>query len=140
MSSSIDRSAIDRTGAELGLRGSFDFNNEELPRTAERRTAAQAQARARSHAYAGELPAPAADEHRGYAPRAARSYASGRSRIDADGVRTIKIRGQATPPRRRPMIDASRPIARYDQHPDRAAQWALFLGVFMVVVAIVTGS
>jgi hypothetical protein len=48
----------------------------------------------------------------------------------------VKIRGQATPPRRRPAV----PIARYDQHPDRAAQWALFLGVFMVIVAIVTGA
>lgn len=52
------------------------------------------------------------------------------------GVRTVKIRGQATPPRRRPAVQ----IERYDQHPDRAAQWALFLGVFMVVVAIVTGT
>ncbi|MFY9265473.1 MAG: hypothetical protein WAO61_08615 [Solirubrobacterales bacterium] len=73
---------------------------------------------------------------RAYAPRAARPYDSGRTRIDADGVRTIKIRGQATPPRRRPAVS----VSRYDQHPDRAAQWALFLGVFMVVVAIITGS
>lgn len=73
---------------------------------------------------------------RAYAPRAPRPYASARTRIDADGVRTVKIRGQATPPRRRPAV----PVTRYDQHPDRAAQWALFLGVFMVIVAIVTGS
>lgn len=53
-----------------------------------------------------------------------------------DAVRTVRIRGQATPPRRRPIAQ----IARYDQHPDRAAQWALFLGVFMVVIAIVTGA
>lgn len=71
-----------------------------------------------------------------YAARRPSSYDSGRTRIDADGVRTVKIRGQATPPRRRPAV----PIARYDQHPDRAAQWALFLGVFMVIVAIVTGA
>lgn len=54
----------------------------------------------------------------------------------AGQVRTVKIRGQATPARRRPAVQ----IERYDQHPDRAAQWALFLGVFMVVVAIVTGT
>jgi hypothetical protein len=52
------------------------------------------------------------------------------------GVRTVKIQGQATPARRRPAAQ----IVRYDQHPDRAAQWALFLGVFMVVIAIVTGT
>lgn len=76
------------------------------------------------------------------APRARRAtayeagvYDSGRTRIDSDGVRTVKIRGQATPPRRRAQA-----LTRYDQHPDRAAQWALFLGVFMVVVAIVTGT
>lgn len=56
--------------------------------------------------------------------------------VRSAGVRTVKIRGQATPARRRPAVQ----IERYDQHPDRAAQWALFLGVFMVVVAIVTGS
>lgn len=54
----------------------------------------------------------------------------------AGQVRTVKIRGQVTPARRRPAVQ----IERYDQHPDRAAQWALFLGVFMVVVAIVTGT
>ncbi|MBI5310441.1 MAG: hypothetical protein HZB14_05380 [Actinobacteria bacterium] len=137
--------------AELGIRDSFE--NEELPRTAARRTAAQAQAQARTHAHArGADHAPRAFRHdvqaRSFAtsrPRAegaprARFDGAGRTRVDANGVRTIKIRGQATPPRRRPLIDASRPIARYDQHPDRAAQWALFLGVFMVVVAIVTGS
>lgn len=81
--------------------------------------------------------APRASRPAPRAPRpAADAYDSGRSRFDADGVRTVKIRGQATPARRRP----SAPIARYDQHPDRAAQWALFLGVFMVIVAIVTGA
>lgn len=137
--SSSESSTTLMTDADAGVRDSSAIGSDELPRTAARRTAAEAQARARARAYARPA-APVADDHHGYAPRAARSYASGRSRIDADGVRTIKIRGQATPPRRRPMIDASRPIARYDQHPDRAAQWALFLGVFMVVVAIVTGS
>jgi hypothetical protein len=71
---------------------------------------------------------------------AATSYDSGRTRFNEDGVRTVKIRGQATPARRRAQNIYERPMARYDQHPDRAAQWALFLGVFMVVVAIVTGT
>lgn len=64
-----------------------------------------------------------------------------RSSFDSDGVRTVRISGQTTPPRRR---SAQREIAfrldRYDRRPDRAAQWALFMGVFMIVVAIVTGS
>lgn len=89
-------------------------------------------------------PAPRARRARGqhissgaYEPRAPRAYESERSRIDTDGVRTVRIRGQATPPRRRPAV----PIGeRYERHPDRAAQWALFMGVFMVVVAIITGS
>lgn len=71
-------------------------------------------------------------DNAGYEARLAEREAAVRSA----GVRTIKIRGQATPARRRPSVQ----IERYDQHPDRAAQWALFLGVFMVVVAIVTGS
>jgi len=58
-----------------------------------------------------------------------------------DQVRTVKIKGQATPARR---SSTERSIAfqldRYDRRPDRAAQWALFMGVFMVVVAIVTGT
>lgn len=62
-------------------------------------------------------------------------------RYNERGVRTVKISGQATPARRR---GAERSLAfqidRYDRRPDRAAQWALFMGVFMVVVAIVTGT
>ncbi len=54
-----------------------------------------------------------------------------------NGVRTVKIKGQATPPRRRA---AAIQIDRYERRPDRTAQWALFMGVFMVVVAVVTGS
>lgn len=84
--------------------------------------------------------APAAARPAAVAASAAPVYDSGRTRIDEDGVRTVKIRGQATPARRRAQSMYERPIARYDQHPDRAAQWALFLGVFMVVVAIVTGT
>ena len=88
-----------------------------------------------------ELPAPRARRPRSAAPatyqaREPRAYQSDRSRIDANGVRTVRISGQATPARRRPAIQ----VNRYDRHPDRAAQWALFMGVFMVVVAIITGS
>jgi hypothetical protein len=119
----------------LGLRDARDYESEELPRTQTRRAIAEAQARQRTIAYErGRQSA------RAHTPRAIHDYNAGRTRIDANGVRTVKIRGQVTPPRRRPLVDVSRPIGRYDQHPDRAAQWALFLGVFMVVVAIVTGS
>ncbi|MBI4898424.1 MAG: hypothetical protein HY827_08675 [Actinobacteria bacterium] len=128
------------SNAGLGLRDTVDRDSDDLPRTQSRRTAAQAQARARAAAYERGAPRARAHAPRRIEPSGARHYESGRSRIDADGVRTVKIRGQATPPRRRPLVDVSRPIGRYDQHPDRAAQWALFLGVFMVVVAIVTGS
>jgi hypothetical protein len=85
-----------------------------------------------------DLPAPRARRPRdtAYQPRSPRAYQSDRTRIDENGVRTVRIRGQATPARRRPAIQ----IDRYDRAPDRAAQWALFMGVFMVVVAIVTGS
>lgn len=136
----------------LGLREALDFESEELPRTHSRRAAAQAQAQARALAHErGANPASRATRPgRGhevagagdstFARGVSRGYGSARARVDANGVRTVKIRGQVTPPRRRPLVDASRPIARYDQHPDRVAQWALFLGVFMVVVAIVTGS
>lgn len=74
-------------------------------------------------------------------PRTKPSEATGRSRIDANGVRTVKISGQATPARSR---SAQRSLAaqidRYDRRPDRAAQWALFMGIFMIAVAIVTGT
>lgn len=63
-----------------------------------------------------------------------------RSRIDADGVRTVKISGQATPARRSAQRSLAMQIDRYDRRPDRAAQWALFMGVFMIAVAIVTGT
>lgn len=59
-----------------------------------------------------------------------------KSSYDYEGRRTVRISGQPTPARRRAAVQ----IERYDAHPDRAAQWALFLGVFMVVIAIVTGT
>ncbi len=72
---------------------------------------------------------------------AAKATVDERPRYNDQGIRTVKISGQATPPRRRA---AERSIAvqldRYDRRPDRAAQWALFMGVFMIVVAIATGT
>lgn len=82
-----------------------------------------------------------AESHAPRPERVRRAPVEEKSRIDADGVRTVKISGQATPPRRR---GAQRSLAvqidRYDRRPDRAAQWALFMGVFMIVVAIATGT
>jgi hypothetical protein len=86
-----------------------------------------------------------AESHAPRPERVRRASVEERSRIDADGVRTVKISGQATPPRRGSSRNgAQRSIAvqidRYDRRPDRAAQWALFMGVFMIVVAIATGT
>lgn len=75
------------------------------------------------------------------AARAERTEHAGKSRIDADGIRTVKITGQATPARRRSQQSGiSAQLDRYDRRPDRAAQWALFMGIFMIAVAIVTGT
>lgn len=57
--------------------------------------------------------------------------------------RTIVIRGQAAPPvrasttaRRRPPRRASERIA--GTRPDRAALWAVLMGVFLILVAVMT--
>ncbi|MCW3066385.1 MAG: hypothetical protein JWN32_3557 [Solirubrobacterales bacterium] len=55
--------------------------------------------------------------------------------------RTVVIRGQVAPPRRvtdrrRP---ARRPHERLGARPDRAAQWAVLMGLFLIVVAAMTG-
>lgn len=48
--------------------------------------------------------------------------------------RTIVIRGQVAPPRRPPT-----PVReRMGSRPDRAALYALLMGVFLVVVAVVS--
>jgi hypothetical protein len=82
-----------------------------------------------------------AETHAPRPERARRAPVEEKSTFDADGIRTVKIKGQATPARRR---GAQRSLAvqidRYDRRPDRAAQWALFMGVFMIVVAIATGT
>lgn len=59
--------------------------------------------------------------------------------------RTVVIRGQVAPPprpyvstaaRRRPPRRPSERIA--GTRPDRAAMWAVLMGVFLIVVAIIT--
>ncbi|MBJ7354292.1 MAG: hypothetical protein JHC98_05650 [Thermoleophilaceae bacterium] len=81
-----------------------------------------------------------AEAHAPRPERARRAPVEEKSRIGADGVRTVKISGQATPPRRRGSRSLAVQIDRYDRRPDRAAQWALFMGIFMIVVAIATGT
>ncbi len=46
--------------------------------------------------------------------------------------RTVVIRGQVAPPRRRPPRRAHE---RVGPRPDRIALWAVLLGVFLIVVA-----
>jgi hypothetical protein len=52
--------------------------------------------------------------------------------------RTIVIRGQVAPPRRRPPRRRAERIA--GTRPDRAALWAVLIGVFLIVVAVTTGA
>ncbi|HMJ01414.1 MAG TPA: hypothetical protein VK506_00650 [Conexibacter sp.] len=62
--------------------------------------------------------------------------------------RTVVIRGQVAPPprpaalagpaRRRPPRRASERIA--GARPDRAALWAVLMGVFLILVAVMTGT
>jgi hypothetical protein len=73
-------------------------------------------------------------------PQAVRTTAGSDSYASQRDIRTVRIKGQATPPRRRPERSSSVQIDRYARRPDRTAQWALFMGVFMVVIAVVTGS
>ena len=53
-----------------------------------------------------------------------------------NGRRTVKITGQARPPRRRPSSTQSQIQAR----PDRIALWAFLLGLFLVFMAVATAS
>jgi rare lipoprotein A (peptidoglycan hydrolase) len=46
--------------------------------------------------------------------------------------RTVTIRGQVAPPRRRP---APRPHERVGPRPDRIALWAVVMGIFLILVA-----
>ena len=50
--------------------------------------------------------------------------------------RTITITGNPTPARRRPSAASQRIVAQ----PDRVALWAVLLGLFMVLMAVVTAS
>ncbi len=54
----------------------------------------------------------------------------------ANGRRTVKITGQALPPRRRPSPTQSQLQAR----PDRIALWAFLLGLFLVFMAVATAN
>ncbi|MGH2959924.1 MAG: hypothetical protein ACRDKE_09980 [Solirubrobacterales bacterium] len=117
-------------------------------RPSDQRGTARTAPQARAHASYDRAAARArrAESHAPRAERVRRAPVEEKSRIDADGVRTVKISGQATPARRSASSrnGAQRSLAvqidRYDRRPDRAAQWALFMGVFMIVVAIATGT
>ena len=61
------------------------------------------------------------------APRAADGTAPAR--------RTVRINGQAPAPRRRPE-----PTGGLAARPDRPARWAFGLGLFMILMAVVTGD
>jgi thiol:disulfide interchange protein len=50
--------------------------------------------------------------------------------------RTVRITGQATPPRRRRSATASQIQAR----PDRIVLWAFLLGLFLVFMAVATAN
>jgi hypothetical protein len=50
------------------------------------------------------------------------------------GRRTIEIRGQVAAPRRRSSPSAT----AFAAHPDRAALWAVFLALFLVLMAVAT--
>jgi hypothetical protein len=56
--------------------------------------------------------------------------------LDPGQRRTVKITGQATPPRQRRTVTEHRIRAR----PDRIALWAFFLGLFLVFVAVATAN
>jgi hypothetical protein len=116
-------------------------------RPSDQRGSVRASSQPRAHASYDRAAARArrAESHAPRPERVRRAPVEEKSRIDADGVRTVKISGQATPPRRSAQrSNAQRSLAvqidRYDRRPDRAAQWALFMGVFMIVVAIATGT
>jgi hypothetical protein len=55
--------------------------------------------------------------------------------------RTVVIRGQVAPPRR--VTERRRPPRRAHERlggrPDRAAQWAVLMGLFLILVAAMTG-
>jgi len=52
-----------------------------------------------------------------------------------DGRRTVMIRGQVAPARRRPP---RRAVDRVGHRPDRIALWALVLGVMLILAAVAT--
>src|SRR5436853_4178003 len=87
---------------------------------------------------AGEAPAYEPPRRREAPPRAYGSRTRGelppRPAGGVPGRRTVEIRGQVAPPRRRPSTTA----AAFASHPDRAALWAFLLCLFLVLMAVMT--
>ena len=50
--------------------------------------------------------------------------------------RTVRISGQVPARSRR----SDPPVSRFAGHPDTPARWAVALGIFMVVMAVITGD
>ena len=57
------------------------------------------------------------------------------ARDPVTGRRTVQIKGQVAPPRRR-----SPAAAQISARPDRVAMWAVMLGLFLVFMAVVTAT
>jgi MoxR-like ATPase len=117
-----------------------ELDLETYGRSSKQRSSENAMPRVRASVDRGAARARRVNSHQ--PPRAVREpMAAARARIDADGVRTVKIDGRPAGQRRRSSGRAiSLQLDRYDRRPDRAAQWALFMGVFMIAVAIITGT
>ena len=58
-------------------------------------------------------------------------------RDPASERRTVRISGQVPARSRR---RAEPPVSRFAGHPDTPARWAVALGIFMVVMAVITGD
>jgi hypothetical protein len=118
-----------------------DLDIETYGRPSNQRTS-PAEVRPRAHA-AYDRSAVRARRVNSHRPAPAKKADSVEQRVSYNdaGVRTVRIAGQATPARSRGVgRSLSLELDRFDRRPDRAAQWALFIGVFMIVVAIVTGT
>ena len=81
---------------------------------------------------------PAAAEAPGQPPPRANAPgdASVGHRDPASERHTVRIAGQVPARSRR----AEPPVSRFAGHPDTPARWAVALGIFMVVMAVITGD
>jgi hypothetical protein len=87
---------------------------------------------------------PPAEAHREPTRRPVQHPAPAGADRSAATRRTVVIRGQVAPPprgsegpaRRRPPRRASERIA--GTRPDRAAMWAVMMGIFLILVAVMT--